>query len=326
MTTSTPARDLLTFSLDPVPPFRLDLTVWTLRRRADNRVDRWDGQTYRRVLVLDGDAVAVAVTQTSAPDAPRLRVTLAGAHPTPRVEAAARTTLQRTLGLGVDLAAFYRFADADARLGPLVRRFRGMKPPRLPSVFETLVNAVACQQITLTQGIRQLNRLAETYGVESPMPAPAGDDTVAHGFPRPPDLAGQEPQDLKTLGFSAQKGRALIELAGATSRGDLDLEALEGVDDDAAMAQLLALRGVGRWTAEYVLLRGLGRTHVFPGDDVGARNNLARWLHLSEPLDYVGVAQVLAAWKRFGGLIYFHLLLDRLAQAGSLGDAFRGPE
>jgi hypothetical protein len=75
---------------------------------------------------------------------------------------------------------------------------------------------------------------------------------------------------------------------------------------------------VGRWTAEYVLLRGLGRTNIFPGDDVGARNNLQRWLHLAGPLDYAGVRRTLARWQRFGGLIYFHLLLDRLEEAGYL--------
>jgi DNA-3-methyladenine glycosylase II len=72
------------------------------------------------------------------------------------------------------------------------------------------------------------------------------------------------------------------------------------------------LRGVGRWTAEYALLRGLGRLHVFPGDDVGARNNLQRWLGFLEPLDYEGVRRTLARWAPFQGLVYLHLLLNSL--------------
>ena len=77
---------------------------------------------------------------------------------------------------------------------------------------------------------------------------------------------------------------------------------------------------MGRWTAEYVLLRGLGRTHVFPGDDVGARNNLQRWLQLAKPLDYQGVQRVLSRWDGYAGLVYFHLLLDRLAEAGHINE------
>jgi DNA-3-methyladenine glycosylase II len=85
--------------------------------------------------------------------------------------------------------------------------------------------------------------------------------------------------------------------------------------------QLQALRGVGRWTAEYALLRGLGRLHVFPGDDVGGRHNLRRWLNLSDPLDYDGVRRTLARWQPYSGLVYFHLMLDRLADAGWLTES-----
>ncbi|MEX2121481.1 MAG: hypothetical protein WD847_17970 [Pirellulales bacterium] len=68
------------------------------------------------------------------------------------------------------------------------------------------------------------------------------------------------------------------------------------------------------------MLRGFGRAHVFPGDDVGARNNLQHWLRLSKPLDYEGVRRVLSRWGSYSGLVYFHLLLDRLAEAGHVGE------
>jgi DNA-3-methyladenine glycosylase II len=110
----------------------------------------------------------------------------------------------------------------------------------------------------------------------------------------------------------------MIELAQAITEGGLNLEELIERPDEAAVERLRELRGIGRWSAEYVLLRGLGRTHIFPGDDVGTRNALQRWLHFSAPLDYAAVQQALAPWQRFGGLIYFHLLLDRLAASGYL--------
>jgi len=118
------------------------------------------------------------------------------------------------------------------------------------------------------------------------------------------------------MGFSLQKGRAIIELAQSIAEGQLNLESFAHLSDDEAETRLRALRGLGRWSAEYVLLRGLGRTHVFPGDDVGARKNLERWLRLANPLDYEGVQHVLSQWAPFAGLIYFHLLLATLAEAG----------
>ncbi|MGH8024665.1 MAG: hypothetical protein ACRED1_13835, partial [Limisphaerales bacterium] len=66
-------------------------------------------------------------------------------------------------------------------------------------------------------------------------------------------------------------------------------------------------------------LRGLGRLNVYPGDDVGARNNLHRWLKLRKPLDYDGVRRVTSRWQPWAGLVYFHMLLERLDAAGLLG-------
>jgi DNA-3-methyladenine glycosylase II len=299
------------FSLEPAPPFRLDLTVWALRRRPDNRVDDWDGEIYRRALALDGKVVEVAVAQTGLPDAPRLEVMAPGARLAPGMKSAVTEALDRLLGLKIDLSGFYRLAAADRRLRPLAERFRGLKPPRFPTVFEALANGIACQQVTLTLGIRLLNRLAENYGA-------AIADSHPHAFPQPSGLAGLEPERLRRLKFSRQKARALIELSDAVADGELNLEGLALLDDEAAVARLLQLWGVGRWTAQYALLRGLGRLHVFPGDDVGARKNLQRWLRLRKPLDYEGTRHALIQWEPYAGLIYFHLLLDRLAEAGMI--------
>lgn len=308
----------ITFFLEPTAPFRLDLTVWTLRRRAENLVDRWDETTYRRVLVIEGAAAAVAVTQVAPPNSPRLRVIVTGAKINSKAKKHVISLLDHLLGLQVDLSRFYRFAVRQPGLGPLARRFRGMRPPRFPSVFEALVNATACQQMSLTVGVLLLNRLTEMCGLVS-----EESDVIAHAFPRPQDLICRDQQAIALLGFSRQKVRAMLESAHAIQHGHLDLESLAEATDDEALANLQQLRGVGRWTAEYMLLRGLGRWHIFPGDDVGARNNLTRWLGLNENLDYEGVRRVLARWRKYGGLIYFHLLLDSLAARGHVTEKWR---
>ena len=297
------------FVLRPAPPFRLDLTVWALRRRPNNAVDRWDGQTYRRVVPLVRGAVDVAVRQIKPPDTPELQVTVTGRPFGPTEKTVVTAALERLLGFRIDLAKFHQFASCQAKLGPLVARFRGMKPPRYATLFECLVNAIACQQISLTVGLVILNRLAERYG-------PAVEE--AYGFPRPDDLSELRSKDLRQLGFSEHKARAVIELANGVSRGHLDLEGLALLPDQEAVAQLRQLRGVGRWTAEYVLLRGLGRWHIFPGDDVGARSALQRWRHSRKALDYDAVKRILRRWRPYTGLVYLHLLLNGLDEAGYL--------
>ena len=309
----TRAQAPLQFSVRAVPPFRLDLTVWALRRRPRNLVDRWDGVTYRRVVVLNGRAIEVAVLQAGGPTAPRLDVTVT---PDPRSESdkrQLRRLLDRLLGLRIDLSAWYRTANRDSRLRPLADRFRGVKPPMFPTVFETLVNAFACQQFSLEAGLTILNRLAAACGTSLETPS-----TVGHAFPEPEEMIRMSPEELRAIGFSRQKARALLDLAGAIAGQELNLESLARESDDVIGQQLLQLRGVGRWTAEYALLRGYGRLQVFPGDDVGAQKRLARWLGRSRPLDYAGVARAVAPWQPYAGLVYFHLLLDGLSLAGAL--------
>jgi DNA-3-methyladenine glycosylase II len=301
----------IAFSLDPTPPFRLDLTVWALRRRPQNEVDFWDGETYRRVLVIRRKPVLVSVTQTEGMDRPRLEVTAIGSHGD--TKNALVQALERLLGLRIDLTAFYELAAKQPRLHQLSTRFRGLKPPRFPTVWEGIVNGVACQQLSLTVGIILLNRLSSACGL-----AFTGRNGVSYAFPRPEDLAGSAPETVLSLGFSGAKTRTLIELSREISEKRLDLESLADLKNDQAVSRLVELRGVGRWTAEYALLRGMGRLDLFPGDDIGARNNLEQWMHLRKPLDYDRVAHVLRRWKPFGGLVYFHLLLDRLAKAGYL--------
>jgi DNA-3-methyladenine glycosylase II len=124
---------------------------------------------------------------------------------------------------------------------------------------------------------------------------------------------------LRKLGFSGQKVHAIKDLSGEIARGHLDIQELSGESDEARLRErLLELRGVGRWTVEYVLLRGLGRLDVIPGDDVGAQNKLAAWLGRRRPLDYDDVHQLAERYYPYAGLVYFHLLLDGLEQRGVL--------
>ena len=303
----------LTMIIRPLPPFRLDLTVWALRRRERNAIDRWDGATYRRVVVIGGRPTDIAVRQAGSSAAPRLIVTATPPPRTPPGRQRVRAVVDCLLGPRVDLTQWYRLAGRDRRLRILAEQFRGMKPPRFPTVFEALVNAFACQQLSLDVGLELLNRLADVCGVKR---GPAGQ--ARYGFPAPRDVARLPPATYRALGFSRQKVRALLTLARAIERRDIDVEAVSRGDDAAVCARLLALRGVGRWSAEYVMLRGLGHLHVFPGDDVGAQKRLARWLGRSAPLDYAGVRKAVAPWQPYAGLVYFHLLLDGLSKGGAL--------
>jgi DNA-3-methyladenine glycosylase II len=294
-------------TLKPAPPFRLDLTVWVLRRLAINAMDRWDGTNYRRVLVLGDVPVEVAVVQRGSVRAPKLTVTTKGARLSRTTREALISTLDAMLGLNIDLHPFRRLATNHQRLAGLIDPFIGFKPPRLPSVFEALVNGIACQQLSLHVGIHLLNRLSRAYGLA------VGEH---YAFPRPLDLASASPQRLGQLGFSGRKAQVILDIAHAIVDGSLDVENLASLDTGAAFDRLIALKGIGRWTAQYVLLRGLGRLDVFPADDVGSQNKMRHWLRLKQRPDYERMHRILAPWRPYRGLIYFCLLLNHQGRIG----------
>ena len=157
-------------------PFRLDLTVWALRRRSQNAVDLWNDATYSQVLAVGDQPVLVSVTQHET----TLDVTISGEALSPVVKRAAVIAIERLLGINVDLSDFYKFASTQPRLKELAERFRGLKPPRFASVFEGVVNGITCQQLGLTVGIIFLNRLAERCGLSF--------GPGLYAFPRPEDV------------------------------------------------------------------------------------------------------------------------------------------
>jgi DNA-3-methyladenine glycosylase II len=301
-----------TLTLTARAPFRLDLTVWALRRRAHNLIDRLDDGVWRRVLLIGGEPVAIAVRQRRGGARPEIEVTAHARSRSRSTRDEVARMVTQMLGLERDLAAFYRLARGDRVLAPMAESARGMKPPRFPTIFEAFANAVACQLVSLSAGLHVLNRVSDAYGIGVEI-----DGSVMRTFADPERLAHATEDQLRACGLSRPKARYLIALARrALSVSDPDFESTGALDDDAAVARMCAASGVGRWTAEYVLLRGFGRINVFPGDDVGAQNHLRKWLGIDGKLDHAGVRALLRRWHPYEGLIYLHLVVGARAAFG----------
>ncbi|MCE0722914.1 MULTISPECIES: DNA-3-methyladenine glycosylase family protein [Legionella] len=293
-----------TFSLHPVAPFQLEYTVLALRRRSKNNVDLWDGHRYTRLLVIENVLVKVVVEQKEI-NKPELLLSIDSQNEVSQNQIASQ--IEKMLGIKWDLNDFYHLTQHDAQLNPLVVQFKGVKPPRFPSLFEALVNAVSCQQISLDAGLHIQNRLAEFLSMRI-----KEKERILYAFPRPEEVAHCTVSDLKKIGYSTHKSETLRQLAVAIMEEESSFGSLENKANGEVIDFLCRFKGIGRWTAEYVLLRGLGRIETFPGDDIGAQNNLYQLLHLDKKPDYKKTAEITAKWHPYAGLVYFHLLLQRL--------------
>lgn len=300
------------FTLSPKPPFRLDLTAWALRRLPINLIDRWDNGEYRRVLTLNGTPAEVSVSQIGTSEKPKLVIKVKAKRDDMIKRQEVISVLKKILGMEVNLTEFFHLACRDKRLFFLLSRFDGLKPPRFASVFEALINGFACQQLSLHVGIHLLNRLCVKYGLKF---------GESRAFPRPVDLSDAKHGDLMKLGFSRNKAEYILNAAITAVKEKWVAEQFGELSAAAALEKLLEIRGVGMWTAEYVLLRGLGKLDVIPADDVGIRNKLAYWLGLKTVPDPDSVRKILSRWNSYKGALYFYLLLDYLERTGKIDNS-----
>jgi DNA-3-methyladenine glycosylase II len=267
------AAEHASFELRPCAPYSLARTASRFARFAD-AVDCFDGGVYARLLLIDAQPVLLRVRQVAPPSRPRLAIELRGPGAArPSARAAAERFAARALGTVHELPAFYRALGGDPLLADAMRRERGLSVAGFGAAFEALVTAILTQQVNLRFAYSIRSELARRFGARARI-----EGRTWIGFPTAARLARESPESLRRFRLSGAKALAIAGAARAFASGALSEAELEALDDDAAIERLLALRGVGRWTADTVLLRGLARRDAFPGGDLGVVKYLAQGL------------------------------------------------
>jgi AraC family transcriptional regulator of adaptative response / DNA-3-methyladenine glycosylase II len=182
-----------------------------------------------------------------------------------RDTAAAVERARRLLDADCDPVAVGDQLGADPLLGRLVARTPGLRVAGHVDGDELAVRTVVGQQVSVAGACTVLGRLVSAHGT----PVETGVDGLTHLFPRAEVLASVDPE---TLPMPRSRGRAIAGLASALAAGDVALD--RGTDRGDVRARLLALPGIGPWTADYVALRALGDPDVFLPTDVGVRRAL----------------------------------------------------
>lgn len=290
-----PATEERTARVPLVPPFRLDLTVAALQRVPANPVEVWtpDGR-YLRAFDAPSGPVVWEVTQD--PHRPLLHLRLHGRSGEP---APWESLLRRVLGCDVDLSGFYALAARIAVLDALADRLRGLKPPRFASLWESFVNTIAFQQLSLASGMAAVRKLTERCA--RPV---VFEGARLYPFPGPDSVARLRDRELRACGLSEAKAGALRGAAGAILDGAIREEELEPLPDAEVLSRLTRLPGIGPWTGSLILLRGMRRLASFPGGDSGANRRLRAVFGDTAPEELL---DALNGWR---GMLYFHLLLS----------------
>jgi AraC family transcriptional regulator of adaptative response / DNA-3-methyladenine glycosylase II len=269
----------LTLRLAVREPFDGPALLDFLAVRAVPGVEEVVGGTYRRTLDLPHGPGVVALTPE--PAAVRCALRLHDLADLP----VAVERCRRLLDLDADPLAVLDALGDDPVVGPLVRKRPGLRVPGHVSGAELAVRAVLGQQVSVAGARTLAGRLVAAYG--TPLPVPDG--SLTHLFPSAAALATASP-----LPLPAARATALTTLAAAVASGALDVD--RGVDRAAVSAALLALPGIGPWTASYVALRALGDPDAFLPTDLGVRHAVAA---LAPGLAPAALAEAWRPWRSY---------------------------
>ncbi len=280
-------------------PLDLAASLEGFHRWGDDLVDRWDGRTLLRTTRADGQVIAFACTVAGSVEAPALEVAVADARHRPAVEAAVQ-------GMFVQApAALATLCAIDPLVARLEQRFPGTRPVLQLDLLTALIRAISAQQVNLRWAATTRRRLAEAFGTRHIV---AGREVYSFD---PERLAGLAPAALRALQFTTRKAEYLVATAAEVASGRLDLARLRELPDEAVIERITALRGLGRWTADWLLARTLGRPRVAAGD-LGVRKAVGLAYAGGRLLAEQEVRELTAHWGAAAGVAQ-QLLLHALA-------------
>lgn len=286
-------------TLYPLPPYNLHQTA-SLLSRYHGVLDHYENNAYLRAVSHADGVALIRVTDAGTPLNPALDVDLLAGVPAPGL--LARTA--HILATDIDLDAFFAYAEQHPRLWHVVEPLIGVRHFRGETVFEALMTVIIEQQISLYAALRAQRAVAVWGGTSVDH-----DGSTYYTFPTPQTIAAADPAILQaTLKITHRRVALMQRIARDVVSGVLDIE----TDTDCARAyeRLMAIKGVGHWTAAWTLIRGVGCYDYVGHNDVALRSAAAHYFHDSDTrISAEAVQTTFAAYAPYSGLAAFYTLL-----------------
>jgi DNA-3-methyladenine glycosylase II len=305
-------------SLEPLPPYDFGLTLALLSRYAYPTVDTVHDGAYWRVLPASDGLALARVENRGTAQAPRLEAYLAAGsiHPAERDQLLAR--LGHILGAELDSRPFFAYARSDTQLWAIVGPLAGLRWLRTPSTFEALMTTIIEQQISWVGAQRAQRWLVEWGGRRLTC-----NGQTHYAFPTPEQIAAASEAELTPLKITFKRMRVMIDIAGQVAAGTLDLEELRQRSPEEAYRALVALRGVGHWTASWTIQRAQGHHNYVGHNDVALQAAVNHYFYGGQ--GRIPAQQVIDTFARYGayaGLAAHYTILrwvlDRYDSSGAM--------
>ena len=294
-----------TLTLQPLAPFSLDLSAQVFSS-GDKQVRAYVNGEFSQVFHVDGSLVFAKITSAGTVEQPKLAVELKSNKPiTPKTKQAAQQVIAYIFSLNFDLSSFYKEVEEDHVMHQITQQLYGFKFPTMPTVFEGLVDAIVEQQISIKVARAIEERLAKKFGEQLQI-----DDETYFAFPTPQNIKDACISDVRNCGLSQRKAEYIYNAAQLIVDGKLDFEELKNnPNPEEIIAQLDEIKGIGVWTAELTMLRGMQRLEALPADDFGIRRVISTYYCGGKPIKTAEAREVAKSWGKWKGLAAFYLII-----------------
>ena len=286
-----------TITLEVPAEFNFDHCLKFLNRSTKECLHRVNGNRWIKLLKLGGQLVLINVYAVENQLCIDLQVSLNSSQKQQLIE-----YLEQVFDLKRDLAQFYRAMAQDPIMSPLVDSYYGLRLIGIPELFEALCWSVIGQQINLSFAYDLKRRLVEEIGEKLSV-----DQKDYYLFPSPSAVASLNPEDFVPWKFSAAKAKYLIAVAQEMVNGGLTKEELLQMSFQQAFTRLTSIKGIGPWSANYVLMKCLGQPAAFPSTDVGLQNAVKNLWALDRKPSMDELEELRTQWSPWEGYATFYL-------------------
>jgi DNA-3-methyladenine glycosylase II len=273
---------------------------------GDRQIRRFEEGKFWQVVRIDRKLFLLTLKAVGTVDQPKIAIDLSSNQSvSAEEEKKCRELSSIIVNADFDLGPFYSDVKKDETMTEIVRKFRGLKVPSTVTVYEALVDSIIEQQISLNVAHLLQTNLIKKFGDRLGL-----DVGVYYAYPVPQKLASATIEEMRKIGLSARKAEYIRNISKMTTTGELNLEAFGNYADVTRIIEELdKIRGIGKWTAELTIIRGLQRYDAIPADDLGLRRVIAHFYCHDKKITGDEARKIAEKWGRRKGLASFYLVM-----------------
>lgn len=284
----------------PTPvEFSFDECLVFLNRSSQENLHRVKDRRIIKLINFEEELLLIDITHSQQ----HLHIRFLNGTPSEEGQRVAADYIWEWFDLKTDLSPFYDMASQDSILQNIVKQHFGLRILGLPDLFEAMAWAIMGQQINLTFAYTLKKRLVESFGKSITY-----EEYTYWTFPSFERLAALAINDLTQLQFSTRKAEYIIGIATEMAKGNLaKARFTDRTDTQIIEKELVAIRGIGPWSANYVMMKCLGIPSAFPIADVGLHNALKYQLQLEQKPTISEIEYHAENWKGWEAYATFYL-------------------